>query len=131
MKVSVYLIVFTSDIENAPNSFVLLRDGDILTEEMLDNSTSSFSMIEEMMKRSMNITGRWAEATPRLVGILDDETRIDLVTKTKHIAIVYALYLSNRNNVNRGYVWTPIKDIETKCNNDTSKNIIRYAATSM
>lgn len=97
---------------------------------MLDDSPSSFSMIEDMMKQSMNIVGRWAEATPKLVGVLD-ESVIDPNTKIKHIAIVYALYLSSKNSVNDGYVWTPIKEIETACYNEMSKNIIRYAATSM
>lgn len=129
MRVFVYLTVFSSDINNNTRCFILLKDNDILTLEMKDDSPSSFSIIENMVKESMNITGRWAESMPRLVGILDDENmKID---NERIIGLVYSLYMSSKNQLNNGYRWVSIDELENTCQSDISKNIIRYAAISI
>jgi hypothetical protein len=113
------------------NSFVLLKDDDILIEEMGENSPTSFSIVEGMMRDSMNITGRWLEASPKLVGVLDDEHMKDSDTNSRSIALVYALHMSSKNALNNGYSWVPINNIENVKMSNVSKNIIRYAGTSI
>lgn len=128
MKIFVYLIVFAVEAEDR-KTFVLLENRDILSREMSENSPPSFSIIENMMKDSMGITGRWLEATPRLIGVLDDEWMKDVETQRRSMAIVYSLYIPSKNAVKENYSWVYINDIEKVCNNDISKNIIRYSAT--
>jgi hypothetical protein len=131
MKVFVYLIAFAVDMDKYTNSFVLLKDDDILIEEMGENSPTSFSIVEGMMRDSMNITGRWLEASPKLVGVLDDEHMKDSDTNSRSIALVYALHMSSKNALNNGYSWVPINNIENVKMSNVSKNIIRYAGTSI
>lgn len=130
MRVFVYLITFAADIEGSLNSFVLLKDGNILTKEMINDSPSSYSIIENMLEESMGITGRWAECMPKLVGVLDDKDTRDS-DNIRLVALVYALCIASKNRTNEGYAWVAIDQLENVCKDDTSKNIIRYAATSI
>ena len=130
MKIFVYLIVFCADIDNYTNAFILLKDGDILKEVMFEDSPCSFSIVEKMIERSMNITGKWIESNPRFVGVLDEQHMVDIDNK-RYISIVYATHMNAKNTLNPPYVWEPIAKLEEVCSNIISKNIIRYAGTSI
>jgi hypothetical protein len=77
----------------------------------------------------MNIIGRWLESTPKLVGILDDPSRISSGERT--MDIVYSLYLPYKNTLYNNHEWVNIIDVENCKLSTEDKDIVRYAAINI
>ncbi len=129
MEIRTSLIVFASDNNSAVNKYVLIQNNDFLYEIMHDNSPSSFTLIETMVKNSMGITGRWNDIRPKLIGVLDEPEYLKQ-NGERYITLVYSLYMQDKNTLNSGYKWILLNEIDN--NNiisDITKGVIRYAAT--
>jgi hypothetical protein len=125
MNIDVLLMVFATDNGKV---YVMLHNLSVPRRKL--GNTNSFTVVEEIIKESMNISGRWNESEPKLVGLLDEPHRLD-VSGNRLISIVYNLCLPIRNNVSASYQWINLADIDGLNMSDENKNVIRYASINI
>lgn len=122
-KIFVSLVAFAMD---KGDIFVLTDNGHV-TRKSLDSNLTSFTTIELFLRDGLGIIGRWAECSPKLIGVLDDIDRID--NGKRIIDLVYSLYMPAKNTTKGNYQWLNIKSIDGLDISEEDKNIIRYAVT--
>lgn len=122
MNINIYLIIIAHEDNQL---YVMLEDGEI-PERQLKDFNSSFLAVENMMNTSMNITGRWNEFVPKLIGTLDDISRVK--DSNRLVTLVYSFCIPVRNKLNNKYNWFNFFDLEQSSFSDETKSIVRYAA---
>lgn len=123
MNVNVYLIVLI--LENN-HIYAMIQNKDI-PNVYLDGFNNSYSAAENIMQSSMNISGKWIEAQPKNIGVIDDAGRTD-DAGSRLISIIYYLPLLSKNTLSESYRWVDLEDLECIDISEEAKNVIRYAA---
>lgn len=126
MNVDVKLIVIVLDSNEL---YVLLKDRQVPTLS-LTGFNNSFDAVEQIIKESMNIIGKWLEVQPKITGVLDDVSRVDS-GGNRLVSIIYNLCLPAKNRLNEPYEWIDFGALESINIAEEDKNVIRYTSINI
>lgn len=121
---NVYVVLIVIALENN-HVFVMLQNFR-LPIRSISGHKRSFDVVENILKESTNISGKWLEAQPKLIGVLDEDTQTDEDGNRK-VLLVYNLNLPTKNSLNTTYDWVDLDGLEDIDISNDDKNIIRYS----
>lgn len=121
---NVYVVLIVIALENN-HVFVMLQNSRLPIVN-ISGYKRSFDAVECILKQSTRISGKWLEAQPKLLGVLDEDNQIDTDGNRK-VLLVYNLNLPAKNVLDAMYDWVDIDGLESIDISDEDKNIIRYS----
>lgn len=121
---NVYVLLIVIALENN-HVFVMLQNSRLPIRN-IKTYKRSFDAVENILQESTQIRGRWLEARPKLLGILDEDTQTDEDGNRK-VLLVYNLNLPAKNRLSDTYDWVDVDGLEGINISDVDKDIIRHS----